>query len=433
MPEATAPDLQLARFLRHDTLRRLGRRLVADYAPESARQLFDAAAAEMQSDGLRDDLARAEAVLRSGLALVTNPAGSLQIGREDGRVIARIESNGEVPEGLALVALAHGPGLPISITPTGTQEIIDALSSTEMAPVGNSGTAAEPSFVLRQTGFLPGGNTFDLVPTAFYRGRIVEARDPLRVLISNDDKVQVTLSNPDHKGFGDQFLDHPDRGYLHYGTTLSFRIVLANTTNQSQKAHVRAWLDGAEDRALTGVVDLGPGQVDNRLQWSVTATDRPPAWNEVPLDRPRFLTVEVLEGGPGGRPLAFPRRFEFHQLDVKQYAEVTPSNAITNRLQVVVHHKRTDPVRGPFRVKGIVGTELLEKDLNGGDVWVARGGKPAILQSQLILPGTQEKIPYSISIGLKENAFRGEVSTNAPAPAAQPPQTPPPATGAPNL
>ncbi len=245
LAEDAAPDYQLARFLRHGTLRRLGRRLVEDYAPEHALLVFDEAGDWFTAPGLNADLAHAREVGRSRLTLATEPSGSLRMVESEQRLTARTAATGPVPEGLALVALVAERDIPLSILSADLSTDSHESTPSGLVPVGESVGSGERAYVLERTTYATEPIQCVLNPGLFYRGKVVSRPQPLAVMLETArEEVQVVIKDRDDRDFGDQFVDHPSRGYLHYNAHLNYELVLTNTTDKVKDVWVSQKLDG---------------------------------------------------------------------------------------------------------------------------------------------------------------------------------------------
>lgn len=419
--EEASPEWQLGRFRRYAVIRGLGVRLVADFAAEHAQAVLTDARSLLDTRAVRADLDEARKVARARLVVSPTPAGGVTIAREDARLSLRVAGEGPVPRGRAVPMVLFDPDRPIEV---GAEEAGEEDASPVLVPVA-SGEPATRAFVLRRTEFTDEDASLEVRPIAFYRGRRFEAEVVPVAVRQAEEAVSVGLEDPmpdaAKRRFGDQFEDHPTRGYLRFGASLDYRLVLTNRTNGDLKVIVRAGLDGQTPESDSLVLKPGvPTRIEN-LMGRIQAVEAPPTDpkagpngpmpepgdDEVFVGRPRILTVEVEEDAPSRRPLALRRRFEFHQLAITEYAWVVAQFDTTKGDMVVdVHHLRSDPVRGPLiDVAATIGGQRWEMKQGEGllrgkyyHFWKNYGPDPTLWP---------EKIPWSVDIGRKTRAAEG--------------------------
>lgn len=426
----TAPDALLDRWNRYRRLLGIADGLLDDFAAEHAGLVLAEARSLGNTGDLRAALERAGALAGARLAVATDPAGAMTLADQPAEVKVVARPEGLLPEGRGAVLMGFDPGQPITVRRAETAPGGPAAESGSVHIAG-----AEPDavrYLIDRTEYTPEAAAIELAPEVFYRGHSFPASHPLRVALDPArEAVTITLQDPNPRGFRDQYLDHPGRGFLHYNAGLGYRLGLRNNTEAPLTVWVSAMLDGqtSPPRSLT----IAPGKTDTSLGGHLQAVDLPPPKpdapapppgpDEAPLGRPRTLTVEVREKNETGRPLANVRRYVFEQLPVERYAAATTHFSPNDgRVYVVVHHLAADRVNGP--VSFLVTVAGMSQR-----VQVQKGQSYTTWFS--ILPPWPEKVRYSVQVGDKPNAFVGEVSTGIPTAPPDPKAAAAPASGSP--
>jgi hypothetical protein len=438
LPEDAAPDLALDRHRESLYLARLASRLVADNDPETALAVLDTARAVPGATDL--DLVRdaALALSRARLALQARPAGGVTLRNEEVPLELAAVGDAAIPPGRGAVLLNLDADRPVL-----AREEPGPLPRP-LVPLPPEGGSAR-SYVLQRTEYGPDPLAFEARPALFYRGKVYPAERPLALALAPaEEEVEVAIRDRDFTGSRDQFRNHPGRGYLHYGATLRYRLLLTNRRDVERTVWVGQALDGQAPRTAT--LTLKPGETNQEVTGQLRAVDLgpppapdaapapggtpPPAApmpppkpgnDEVALGTPRVLTVIVREGGPNGRALAASRRYEFHQMDVSQYAAATAQfDPGYGRLRLIARHLPTDRVLGPLKFTAMIAGNRFEFP-------TAVRGEFAWFDWYFPRP-FPEKVQWSVDVGLKANAFSGERATNV-APPAPPPASADPSSG----
>jgi hypothetical protein len=111
------------------------------------------------------------------------------------------------------------------------------------------------------------------------------------------------------------------------------------------------------------------------------------------------------------------RKYEFHQMDIRQYASAFAQfDPGRGRLRVIARHLATDRVTGPLQFSAVIAGNPIA-------VPTAVKGEFAWFDWYFPLPWP-EKVQWSVTAGLKDNAFSGVTETHVAPPVPAPGQQP---------
>jgi hypothetical protein len=360
-----------------------------------ARRLADDLALALAGDALA--LARtldsgAPNLAEVGAAIDPLRSAALRVENQDpgdapGRAaVALAVSGGEqMPPGKAVLLLKHDP-----------VKVLRARPGDSMIGVPVSGRTDHRI----EIDFAEGT---DATPTVFYRGQQFEGRP---VTISEVEQVSLAVRQRfqfavDKNGeeityrnrrieVADQFLEHPDEGYLHPNSRLDYRLELTNRTPDPVSVVVaQRWEEGP---ARETQVDLAPGEsLPDSVIGSVSSIDFTP---EQPV---RVLTVEVRESGGMGRPLCKPRRVEFRVLDPKQYIAARPyyKGGINPEVGLFVQHLDVDRTTVPT-ITAVTPEPFTAVRQIDAPEWISRGAY-GTYRYRITDPNI-EKLKFSIEV-----------------------------------
>ena len=236
---------------------------------------------------------------------------------------------------------------------------------------------------------------------------IEPARDPVTVTIhQNYDGLKF-------KDFADQFKEHPGQGYLHYGTNLQYKLVLAS--DRPMKAVVRYGLKEHPESFQVATVEVGPkkkAEVGGIVKWDdfpiVREKDK-----ATPEIIPLNLSVAILKESEKGE-VQGKANYVFHLLRPEQYMSVqTDFDPVQRVVWVYVTHLANDPVTGPVDILGSPG---------GGGVFQARIARSRFVPFWFIAPAVLKGVRWQVGVEHMNPAFSGTIETPPPEP---PPAAPP--------
>lgn len=135
---------------------------------------------------------------------------------------------------------------------------------------------------------------------------------------------------------------------------------------------------------------------------------------EVDLNRSRNLDVVVWDGPGRGRRLTT-KRFRFHHIDVDAYATMLPVYYMNERVNVSVRHVATDPGKGFIEdvVASVAGINQLATAQGDGLGPPVKIGKNDSYDFWFGVDPATPKVPFSVKVGKKSNAFAGTLTINA--------------------
>ena len=224
----------------------------------------------------------------------------------------------------------------------------------------------------------------------------------------------------------DQFLEHPDEGFLHPNSRLDYRLELTNQTPDPRSVIVsRRWEEGPprEDR-----IELSPGET---LPEAVT--DSIVSNLDFTPDQPTgTLSVEVREAGEEGRLLCEPRQITFRVLKPEEYiADPVPQFRFKGgryaTVGLLVTHLDTDPTTVPAQVTVAV-QPLHSVDQILAPLWIERGST-AMYFYEIVRPDV-ESLKFELTIdGVTDDRFVKEYTNQKlretpPQPPTEEPKTP---------
>jgi hypothetical protein len=394
----------LDRFHRYALLLWNGRRLLEDFAVGHAQAVLDRARAVASDTGqatttaaLREAMDAAEARRAAKLTLRSQPAEQLTIndwGEHPIKLLVR--AVGDVPPGDASALIGVDPDAPLAVT-AGASNADARVGILVPAAPGLAPQEAEFRAVRVESSIE--GASFRLKPAAFYRGRLFPAERDLTVTVSaTAEPVAVTILQSYRKidkKIPDQFGIHPGKGYMHPGTDLAYKLRITNKTGDAMRVRVSYVLEGQTEPPRSAVLDLSPQKSTDEVTDSVSS-------QEVPVDRPKGLTVTVTREGET-KPLSR-RVFQFYQILPKDYISVVPSyNPANDRFTLDVKRLMSDPVTGPVPVAVSVAGQTMKH--------VFQRGESKIFS--FAASGPASPIPWSVTVEQVVDAFRGEEAARA--------------------
>lgn len=402
------------RFLRRDLSTWHGQRLLEDYAPRQALALLDRAGDDFgESDELRKTVEKAKVMARTTLVVEADAPKEPSLDNEQGMTIGiKVRAEGEIPAGEAVAFLGHDVGLPVSVNQKGA-EATTGVAGT-LVPVGAATPAGPAEFVVERMDSTPETVTIKLEPGAFYRGQIfpndLSASPIVFRLTPGKEGIDVTLRQSDRKlinQYGDQFVRHPGQGFLHPLTPLAFRFVINHTLTKPTKVWVRYGMEGIDISYVTREnIKLEPGKPNEEIGDRVE-TDK----HEIPVDKPRYLVLEIRKDNEQGRVL-FKRRYPFRQILPAQFIRVEDGfDPVDNKAYVNVWHLKSDPVCGPSEVTVSLDGQALTTVLNRGaaEQWWRYYPKPPL------------PVAWRIRVEQVPDAFKGKIDTGVTPPEKAPP------------
>ncbi|WP_406695968.1 hypothetical protein V5E97_33745 [Singulisphaera sp. Ch08] len=395
---------QRIRFLRRDLTTWHGQRLLDDFAPRHALALLEKGGDDYgDSDELRKSVERAKVMARANLVVDAASPKQASLDDQEGMTVSiKVHSEGEIPPGDAVAFLGHDLRLPVSVNQKGG----DATSGVAgtLVPIGAGNPADPVEFVVERTDSTPETVSIQLEPGAFYRGQIfpkdLTASAIVFRLTPGKEGIDVTLRQSDRKLikiFGDQFERHPGQGFLHPHTPLAYRFVINHTLTKPAKIWVRYGLEGIEGTFVTRKdVKLEPGRPNDEIGDRVD-TDS----HEIPLEKPRYLVLEIRKDNEMGRVL-FKRRYPFRQIAPSQYIRVQDGyDEAQNMAYVNVWHLKSDPVCGPSDVIVTLDGQSIKTTLDRG----------AAEQWWRIYPKPPLPVAWKIQVEQVIDAFKGRIDT----------------------
>ena len=269
-----------------------------------------------------------------------------------------------------------------------------------------AGNPADPAeFVVERTDSTPETVTIKLEPGAFYRGqifpkdlsasainfRLTPGKEGIDVILRQSDRKLINL-------YGDQFARHPGQGFLHPLTPLAFRFVINHTLTKPAKIWVRYGMEGIDVSFVTREnIKLEPGRPNEEIGDRVE-TDK----HEIPVDKPRYLVLEIRKDNEQGRVL-FKRRYPFRQILPAQFIRVEDGfDPADNKAYVNVWHLKSDPVCGPSEVT---------VTLDGQKPYTAILNRGAGEQWWRIYPKPPLPVSWRIRVEQVPDAFKGKIDT----------------------
>jgi hypothetical protein len=359
------------------------RRLADDLALPLAG---DALASARTLDSGAPNLAQASASI-DPLRAISLRVENQDAGAEAGRAaVALALSGGEaMPPGKAVLLLKHDPVKVLRVRP--------GDSMVEIPVSGKTDRRINIDFA----------EGTDATPTVFYRGQQFEGRP---ITIAEVEQVSLAVRQRfqfavDKNGeeityrnrrieVADQFLEHPDEGYLHPNSRLDYRLELTNRTPDPISVIVsQRWEEGP---ARETPVDLASGEsLPDSVIGSVSSIDFTPEQSA------RVLTVEVRESGGLGRTLCKPRRVEFRVLDPKQYIAARPyyKGGINPEVGLFVQHLDVDRTTVPT-ITAVTPEPFTAVRQIDAPEWISRGSYGTYRYR--ITDQNIEKLKFSIEV-----------------------------------
>ncbi len=173
------------------------------------------------------------------------------------------------------------------------------------------------------------------------------------------------------------------KGSLHPLTPLfAFRFVINHTLTKPTKVWVRLW-DGRHRHPLMSPIEnikLEPGKLNEEIG-DRAETDK----HEIPVDKPRYLVLEIRKDNEQGRVL-FKRRYPFRQIPPGPVHPLVEDgfDPVDNTAYVNVWHSKSDSVCGPSEVTVSLDGQALTTVLNRGaaEQWWRYYPKPPLPVAQ---------------------------------------------------
>lgn len=329
---------------RRDLIAWQGSRLSEDFASREAWDVLTDLRQNAPQSSKDDDLTRAIdlAGARSAARL------SLGVGKPDAGQI-QVDRGGKLPEGLAVAFVAANPGA------TGPRVTVRANVDSNLP---SPGLFAVPDAKPARLSFEDsrGRPTGLRKPVVFYRGRFFNAEDlglaaekePVTVKIRQR-IVEAPIERRTNKGklissrkvkVPDQFARNANRGFLHPGTSLFYKLEVMNTSERKLKLFVTHGLDGLKPAVQE--VELASGQTSDAVVGVVSSNDL--------VEGEKLLKVRIAEDDADGRPLAQPLNVPFRNIKPsRDYIKQTVgwSNGF---LTLSITHMPDDPVTAPAHI-----------------------------------------------------------------------------------
>jgi hypothetical protein len=393
----------LDRFHRYALLLWNGRRLLEDFAVGHAQAVLDRARVVASDSGqgattpaLQEALEVAEARKAAKLTVQPQPAEKLAIddwGEHPVKLL--VKAVGDVPTGDASALIGVDPSAPVAVTTDASNA--DARAGV-LVPASPGRAPQEAEFRVVRVESSSEGASFRLAPGAFYRGRFFPAERDLMVNVSaTAEPVAVTILQSYRridKKIPDQFSIHPGKGYMHPGTDLAYKLQVTNKTGEAMRVRVSYALEGQTEPPRHVVLELTPRKTSDEVTDSVSS-------QEVPVDRPKRLTVTVTREGET-KPLSR-RVFQFYQILPKDYIAVVPNySPVDDRFTLDVKRLKSDPVTGPVPVAVAVAGQTMKH--------VFQRGESKIFTFAV---SNAAAIPWSVTVEQIVDAFRGEEAARA--------------------
>ncbi len=422
---ASGAERKLDQFLRSAQLLWQSARLERDFAPEHADRLArdaHALAESAASPGLlvpKGSSSEVDRLRKAKLLVSTDATRALKLGDDSLTIAVNISTENDPPDGEASLLLEFD------------REKLHLVSQTEV-DAGEASPVPVPLPVrklakFRRAEFDKSLGEAAVRATVFYRGVAYPASRPVNIVLeASKDRVMVSMREVGVRGWKDQFLDHPDAGYLHYGARLEYKLVFENRQAVPVDVVVERRLDDKplEPLALTiranGKVDspatiMHAVDLDARTIEAIGVKD-----DEVPLNRPRVLSIDVYEAGPAKRLLSSRRRFRFIQEDINDYIMIQPKyDEATRQFNITLVRKTSDKVNGPLpnvsatiTSPEISGTVAVDGALNKGDAYWFFFNFTAPAQA----------ISYYLTVNHLPRAFPGKIGAATPPPPADAPK-----------
>jgi hypothetical protein len=357
-PGEPGPAQLLDRFRLASLLRWQGERLLQDFAPRNARRVLDEARKLWpETNALAGAGEKAQAMELARLTIQAVPADGLKLDDWTNQPLTgRIEVVGDVPPGLAAALVDRDPY---------DADLAVTVSDTRHDARDGVGVLVEPSNPRREVQYLvartrPESSRAQLRPSTFYRGRTFRVATPLEVALGAvKEPIAISLCTARQgllaraRLFGlpdvprDQFLEHPNDGYLHFDARLDYEVLIKNNTEKPLNLDVR-------------IDDQAPGNKPLHLDPGDEGSFPGTAWGAPALlDKPKALVVTVAEregrvtDRNGKNNLTVRREFLFHVIRSKDYLASTGwivPGPDSNVVYVTINHLSGDLITWPTHV-----------------------------------------------------------------------------------
>ena len=379
------PTRRLDEFRLHALLVWHAQRLDDDFSPSLAQRLLGDAWQFAITKDLSEESERAGRLADAGITVKGQDARTdLELQRE---LPLLVSAEPEVPPGEAVLLLAHHPEtlveasvkdggslIPVP-TPTGRPEARTLLI------VDHSRRAAANRFV---------------GPAVFFRGREFAAQK-----VALPDQVRlVKVEVRQHKRYGkypDVFVINNGKGFLHSATTLDYKIVVTNLTDKPINVLINDTLEGLPP-SNDHPIRLGARQSDETV-WD---TVRP---NDLSDDKPKVLTVTVVEDGADGRPLCKPLLVPFRKVHPKEFMKAGPGIDADVFTLIVTHERGPDPVPLPVLTSVTVEPAEAFREI-GNSIKKIERGDGATFRFQILKP--VKKVKWTLNADATEKVAAGE-------------------------
>lgn len=306
-------------------------RLCDDFAFDTARRLL----ADVEDDGGKDSPNIRDLVIRRSTAELR-----IQNDGNDGFRHLRITPSEDLPPGHAAAFLEHDPGVPVSAEPRKhrgdpTTNLIPVPTPTDWPGLGFDLDPLAMRANVR------------LTPVVFYRGlffsdkgggQTFRSRDPVTVEI-HQSKTVTRYRNKLYR-WPDQFVEHPNEGYLHTKSTLEYKLRVTNWTRRDLRLTVSHGLGIAPPRKKT--IDL-KGEASDETTVGVVRSE------DIPADQPATLSVGVTDDRDGQPLLREPLTIVLRKGDPLTY--IVYQRAFQQGVFYLRnYHTQNDPVPVPATV-----------------------------------------------------------------------------------
>jgi hypothetical protein len=395
---------EIERRRRHEQLLWNGRRLLADFDPGRARQLFKAAELLGDTKALNEALRVCTEMDQAQVVMTADADDPFTVSPQSERPLGvRVSTVGPVPPGQAAILVKYDSFQPLSVAEKASMR--DARQGVLVDFEGMTTQGSEAlTFLVARTEPGPSPVDTEVIPRAFYRGhlgkvdrgvtiRLLPAKDPVSITIAQSyEKLRF-------KDFTDQFKEHPGQGYLHCGSNLQYKLTL--NTESKMRAVVRYGLKEHPKSFKEVIVELDPKkpkEIHDTVRGDDFQNDRTGGKLFIP---PLNLEVTVSEDR-ANRPRLGHARFPFRMIPPEEYIQPECEwDPIQRVLNILVVHLARDKATGPVEVLASIGGRPLQ-------AWVRRSSGYIF---QFPIPPGEKKVRWRVGIERIPQAFSGDVET----------------------
>jgi hypothetical protein len=343
-----------------------------------------------------------------------------------------IEPDRLVPKGRAVISFGQYPKKDLVIRRDDAQAADTDITFGAEVPVDPEGPPSKVGFVVQRgidvedrDGVVVNRERTEksLSPFLFYRGHTFQTSEPIKIVLEPlKDIIYVTL-RPDRQsvlnGSRDQFRLHPSEGYIHYNEDLKYEIILTNVKNNNQEVFLESKLEQDTESERYETVKLKGKESRGVIKDMVRGVDMKKLGQkalksrEVDLGRPRHLDIIVWDSPARGRRLTT-RRVRFTHLDVDAYASMVQVYFENEVVYISVRHLGTDPGKGYIEdvIASVAGMNVTATKHGDGLGAPCKIGKNDFYVFWFGVDPKTTKVPWSVKVGKKSNAFNGTLAMN---------------------